>query len=405
MTSEQDINKVSLEVDGKIYDGWKSVVISSGIDQICRSFAVEITDNFPGNLEKFTRLRSGQSVVVKIGTDTVCTGYITSTPISYDAKSVTVQVQGKSKTVDLVDCCSPWAAIASSKEHTDTSNSDSWKDVDPGKNSVQTVSVSKKVSVSWHNQSTQKIIADLCAPYGITVKCQSDIGNKYTNFTVNPGETVVESINRLLVKDNLIVTDDAFGNLVITEPGKAGDCEDALVTGENVLSASANFDVSKIYSTYAVVGQHKGSDLDFGKQASQDKGIAIDQNVDRYRLLVIKDTGQSSVGMTKSRADFERSYRSAQFSESTHTIQGWRQSSKKLWEINKIVRLIDNILGFSSKKSQLIKQLSYNLSPSGTTCSITTIPPEGYSRGESNKNPKSQTEQKSSSSGSWADVK
>lgn len=123
---EKDLNKVSFLVDGEIYDGWKTVRIEAGIDQICRSFALEVTDNFPGNLGKFTRLRAGQSVVVKIGKDTVCTGYITSTPISYNAKSVTVQVQGKSRTVDLVDCCSPWAAITPEKSSND--GSDTWKE-------------------------------------------------------------------------------------------------------------------------------------------------------------------------------------------------------------------------------------------------------------------------------------
>ena len=120
-----DLNKVSIEVDGVRYEGWKSARIDMSIDQICRAFVLSVTDNFPGN-HNFSRLQPGQKVVLKIGEDTVCTGYITATPISYDARSVTVQVQGKSKTVDLVDCCSPWAAIASSPS---SASEDQWKDV------------------------------------------------------------------------------------------------------------------------------------------------------------------------------------------------------------------------------------------------------------------------------------
>ena len=55
----------------------------------------------------------------------------------------------------------------------------------------------------------------------------------------------------------------------------------------------ANFDANSLYSTYAVLGQHKGSDLEFGRQASQDKSIKTNAFVGRYRLLVAKDTGRA----------------------------------------------------------------------------------------------------------------
>ena len=41
--------------------------------------------------------------------------------------------------------------------------------------------------------------------------------------TVSPRETVIKSINRLINKENLTVTDDADGSLVIRESTKSGD--------------------------------------------------------------------------------------------------------------------------------------------------------------------------------------
>jgi prophage tail gpP-like protein len=78
--STGDLNKVSIEVDGVRYEGWKSARIEIGIEQICRGFVVAVTDNFPGN-KNFSRLQPGQKVTLRIGETTVCTGYITSTPI------------------------------------------------------------------------------------------------------------------------------------------------------------------------------------------------------------------------------------------------------------------------------------------------------------------------------------
>ena len=66
--------------------------------------------------------------------------------------------------------------------------------------------------------------------------------------TVSPGETVTKSINRLIVKENLTVTDDADGSLVIMEPTWSGYLAATLKTGENILSGSARFDRSKSFS-------------------------------------------------------------------------------------------------------------------------------------------------------------
>ena len=66
--------------------------------------------------------------------------------------------------------------------------------------------------------------------------------------TVSPGETVIKSINRLIDKENLTVTDDADGSLVIMEPTWSGYLAATLKTGENILSGSARFDRSKSFS-------------------------------------------------------------------------------------------------------------------------------------------------------------
>ena len=396
----EEENKVSITVDDEIYDGWKSVKIASGIDQICRAFILSITDNFPGNLSNFRRLQPGQAVVLKIGKDVVCTGYITSTPVRYDAKTITVEVQGKSKTVDLVDCCSPWAAIAFGSSA--GSSSDSWKDVDPEKNKFPKVQTAKEIKTSWHNQPTEKIIADLCRPYGISVICKSDIGSKHTNFTVNPGEKVYESINRLLTKDNLIVTDDAYGNLVIDEVPNNSEAEGTLESGKNILSGKADFDATNIYSTYAVLGQHKGSDLAFGKHISQDKGISVDDSIPRYRLLVIKDTGQSSQKISEDRAAYEKNFRRAVFRSTTFFVQGWRNNKGHLWEPNQLARIKDNILGIS--QTFLIRGIVQTLNEGGTKTEIQCLPKEGYAR-DASKSDSTKTNKEGNASNAWSEVK
>lgn len=111
-------DRVEIRVGGKTYGGWKSVVIEIGMDQLTRGFKLSVTDTFPGDTN-FHRLRNGDLVRLFIGDDLICTGYIDHVNVSYNGTSITVTVDGKSKTVDLVDCCpvAKYGAIASKSDN------------------------------------------------------------------------------------------------------------------------------------------------------------------------------------------------------------------------------------------------------------------------------------------------
>lgn len=138
--------------------------------------------------------------------------------------------------------------------------------------------------------------------------------------TVSPRETVNKSINRLIDKENLTVTDDADGSLVIREPTWSGYLAATLKTGENILSGSARFDRSKSFRQIVVLGQHAGTDTDFGIVTAEDKGMAANKTVSR----VIKNRGQSSNEFCGQRAEFEQRYREAQSTAVSYSVHSWR---------------------------------------------------------------------------------
>lgn len=354
-----DDNRVEVRIGGKVFAGWKSVVISMSIEQVARAFAMEVTADFPGNVD-FRTLQSGDLCEVFIGKDRVCTGYIEATPVSYDGKKVRVQIQGKSKTIDLVQCCPPSAAYPAPSSE----SSNLWADV-KGKDGMakgSAVTPSGGTANSWKDIPVAKIIAELCAPYGIQVYAPT-LGSKIATHTVNPGETVIKSINRLIDKENLIVTDDADGNLVIMDPTESGDLVATLKTGENILAGSARFDASKRFSQYVVLGQHSGSDSDFGSSAAEDRGIAYDENVKRFRLHVIKDSGQSSIRSCADRALFERDYQAAGSEAVDVSVQGWKTQSGSLWQLNMPVRIEDNVLRV--RGTLIVCDVSFSLGATG----------------------------------------
>lgn len=384
-------NLVEIRVGGKRYGGWKSVLITSSIEQVARAFALEVTENFPGNTA-FTALQTGELVQVYIGEDLVCTGYITSTPIRYDGKTITVQVQGKSRTVDLVDCCPPSAAYAPP-----AASANLWSEVKGKSGKVQaSPSTAAKPQTSWKNLPAGSIIEELAKPYGITLTISAE-SNEVKTHTVNPGETVFESIKRLITKDNLVLTDDEAGNLVLVEPGGAGQATDALELGGNILKASARFDASARFSHYVAIGQHAGTDEDFGRTAAEDKGVAVDPEVKRFRLKVLKDSGQASLKTAGDRARFEANFQAARFRAVTYTVQGWRQSDGSLWRPNTKVIVRDQTL-FPGGLEMLVVQTKLQLSSAGMTAELGLMPPDGYRRDAA----KTDTKQTSST---WTNVK
>lgn len=384
-------NQVEIRVGGKRYGGWKTVLITSSIEQVARAFALEVTENFPGNTD-FTALQTGELVQVYIGEDLVCTGYITSTPIRYDGKTVSVQVQGKSRTVDLVDCCPPSAAYAPP-----AAGSNLWSEVKGRSGKAQAApAAAAKPQTSWKNLPAGSIIEELAKPYGITLTISAE-SNEVKTHTVNPGETVFESIKRLITKDNLVLTDDEAGNLVLVEPGGAGQATDALELGGNILKASARFDASARFSHYVALGQHAGTDEDFGRTAAEDKGVAVDPEVKRFRLKVLKDSGQASLKTAGDRARFEANFQAARFRAVTYTVQGWRQSDGSLWRPNTKVIVRDQTL-FPGGLEMLVVQTKLQLSSAGMTAELGLMPPDGYRRDAA----KTDTKQTSST---WTNVK
>lgn len=206
-----------------------------------------------------------------------------------------------------------------------------------------------------------------------------------------------------MVKDNLIVTDDEFGNLVIAEVGQEGQAGEGLKTGDNILTGSASFDANSLYSTYAVLGQHKGSDLEFGRQASQDKSIVKEDFVTTNRFLVVEDIGQSSIKSASAEAAFERNFRLEKYGAAEYEVQGWRQSSKRLWRANQTVSLQDLILQIQGR-DRLISKVVYSLDTSGSKSLLVILPKTGYER-KGVKPYQGVTKGKTSSPDSWEGVK
>lgn len=408
---------VRLLVGGKEYGGWKSVRISAGIERQARDFDLEVTDRWPGQTDIPRRIQPGDPCQVYVGQDLVLTGYVDATPIRYDGRSVGVGVRGRSKTADLVDCC-PVPTGESTAVAAAAGGGGEWADV-----IVDGAAASKPAVVrpqpqsahQWRNAKLETIAAALAAPYGVRVIAEVDTGPAIPDHQVQIGETVFESIDRMMRLRHVLSTDNAQGDLVFIDVGSSGRAGTALDLGRNILSGDAALDYKGVFSEYIVKGQRSGTDEQFGADASEEEGVSLetarttvtgetatarDARATRRRVLVIKQSGQADDGTCQERAEYERAHRAAKALQTTYTVQGWRQDDGSLWIPNLLVRVRDKLIGFDTE--MVIAEVSWILDAQGQRAEIKVGPRDGY-RTKAGKLKASRSQKGGGSE--WSDVK
>lgn len=393
MTALQD--RVRLVVGGIQFGGWKNVRIETGIDRQARSFDLEVTDRWPGSTDVPRRVKPGDACALYIGEDRVATGYIDGTPIRYDATSVTVGIRARSKTADLVDCCPEQGSKGGGS--TAPASGNVWaklgiQSID-GKGTAAAPSKPVKANAKggaggqWRGVKLEQIAADMASPYGVTVLAEVDTGAALAH-QVQQGETVFESIDRMLRLRHCLASDNAMGDLVFIVAGSGGRASTVLELGRNIRAGDTQLDFKGVYSEYVCKGQksitsqqtdedESGEDVDTAVTSSISSSATVtDSRVGRRRLLVLKQSGQVDDGTCADRVRFERAHRAAKALETVYTVDGWRQADGALWVQNQIVRVIDPVIGFDTE--MLIAQVVHLLDEQGQRTELKVGPLDGY---------------------------
>ncbi|KAF1022122.1 MAG: hypothetical protein GAK37_03410 [Pseudomonas sp.] len=332
-------NAVTLTVDGLDYGGWKRVEISADLERQFRTFSLDITWQWPGQTLAVP-IKPGARCQLRIGCDLVLTGFVFKAPIRYDGQQIGLSIEGGSLTQDLVDC----AAINQ-----------------PGQ---------------WRGQNLLSIVNALAAPYGVTVRSEIGETTRLHTHSIVPGETVFQSIDRLLTLYRVFSTDDAEGRLVLAKPGSGGRAHDRLALGRNILSADAPMDFGAVFSEYRVIGQHKGDDQKTAAAISEVSGVSVDAKASRKRVTVINEPAQLTPELAQQRADWERATRTGKTLATTYRVQGWRQSNGDLWRHNLLVNVLDPVLGFD--QDLLVSKVTYSLSEQGSITTLHVAPPSTF---------------------------
>jgi len=323
--------KVELFVDGKIYSGWKDVVVTRSIKALSGSFSLSITDRWADQREPWL-LQPLQQVVLKLEGQQVIGGYIDSLNVDIDKSSRVITVNGRDKTADFIDC-------------------------------------SYVGSTPFSGVKLEYIARVLAKQFNLEVLVVGNTGDVFESYTFNQGETCFEILDKAARQRGFLVTSTVEGKILITRPNQTRS-NTIIEEGKNLLTGSSSFDFSDVFSSYTVKGQNSPLANEIsGSQNYTIKAASSDESVTRFRPFVIVSETLSTLKSAQQRAQWEATTRAAKASRFKAQIVGWTKQDGTLWLPNELVRLRSKSIGVDD--DLLIVSVKLNLNDkSGSTVEL-----------------------------------
>jgi len=342
------MSSVVLFVNGQKYAGWKTVQITKNLQAVSAGFSLSVSDNASRNAKSEFILSipiyPGDACAIELDDQRIITGYVDKVSPSFDSSQHGLSITGRDKAADLVDC-----SIFNT----------------PGE---------------FKQLTLDRIVSILCKPFGIAVKVETDVGAPIEVFSTQPGESVWEAIERAMRLRGVLVVSNGLGDVVIMQGADNKEnnrAATALIQGENILSASAEFNHSDRFSLYKVQATAPWSDDLPAELANAIEGEAKDKNVLRYRPKIIKAEAAGSTAQAQTRAQWEAVVRAGRSGTYQITTPGWTQVNGELWSVNTLVPVKSN--GLSVEGDLLITGVTFSKNnQTGTTTQLTLMRPDAF---------------------------
>lgn len=339
------MDDVILRADGVEYRGWTKVQVTRSLEAMAGSFTLELTFNWQGKPDQYRAfmapIKQGKPCTIDIGNDRVITGYVDDWVPSYDDKQVIISVTGRDKTSDLIDCSIVYP------------------------------------SGQFVNQTLTQIANTVCKPFGIDVVVNvDDITEPFKRIQIEQGETPHELLTRLARQRGVLLTNDALGRLVITRSTKES-AGVSLILGQNILAARGRFSWRNRFSQFIV----KASGAGFGDWGDDNNAVGglkaeiTDDEVMRYRPIIIVNEEITTAEGASRRGQWERQRSIGRSNSAEYTVTGWRiPETGKVWGINTLVPVRDEILDLN--EDMLINTLMFSEDDGGRIAVIGVVHPD-----------------------------
>lgn len=343
-TKERGDGEVTIEVGGTALGGWQTIDVTLRAEGFPPSFSIGMTAKEPVTSNAVVA-KAGDPCVVKIGGDTVITGYVDRDTNSGDKDSHQLTLVGRGKTQDLVDCSAEWQG-------------------------GQILSA-----------NALEIATKLTAPYGISVKLAegASAGNPVPQTNLTYGETAAEIIQRNARNAGLLAYESPAGELLLARVGKV-KAASGVAFGVNVQDYAVNNSMDQRYSDIrcAALSQNTYGDIQGGDD-SFFYFTVNDPNVPRHRLMyIVTEAAFSPRFFTELKAKWEVARRAGRAGAVSVTIDSWRDSAGKLWAPNTLVSAL-GIPGNRAGEELCISEVHFHRSAErGTVAELQLLLPGAF---------------------------
>jgi prophage tail gpP-like protein len=326
---------LTITAGGQKVSGWTEIEVTLRAEGFPPSFAIGMSSKGPIELAA----RAGQACEVRIGGDLVITGYIDRDSQSGTATSHAVQLIGRGKTQDLVDCSGEWP------------------------------------SGQQTNVDALQIATTLAKPYGITVAMAEGAvaGTAVPRWLLNFGEAGADIIQRVARNAHLLAYEAPDGRLLLSAVGSTSAASGA-VYGQNVQAWSAENAMDGRYSEIVCCRLATDSLQELGGDDFYD--TVTDPNVPRHRRLyaVVEGTGADDpYAFTSNKAKWDIARRAGRSVPVHVTLDSWRDSAGTLWAPNTLVPV--GVPGNRGGSPLVLSEVTFRRdSESGTTAELTLMP-------------------------------
>lgn len=291
---------MTLEVRGKLFTNWTSARVEQRVTEPFPTFQFECSEESPIPLIwDAMQFVPGDIVRVYVGGVPAVFGYITERHVGFDATNHAVRLIGCGDTVDLTNSMVPIEKL------------------------------------NGHDgQSWSALARDLMQHLGIQLKEKGAVDQTpFENIQIQPGETIMQAIERYAKMRNIVIGSNATGGLLAIGENPATTSGD-LVEGVDILRANAAMRDQMVYKKIYVLGQTNGSDNAYGD--SQNKQIAFQAGTssrNRY-MVTVADIADTMHGVER-RALMEKVFTEGSFLDVQITVQGWfknQNQSEDVWK-------------------------------------------------------------------------
>jgi len=328
-------DELKLVIRGQVYRGFESISVTRTLEAAAGSFSTTV------NTKKPWPILPGDELTLFLGTQQVARGFVDKVAPELAESGRRIQVEGRDRTAELVDC-----------------------------------SADLELGSEWDRSPLEQIVGDLCGPFGIQVVNELPAIEPFPLFSLQPGETAWEAIERACRLRGILAFANGAGNLVLTRPTRTRE-DELLREGFNIKAASASLDYSERFNEIIVRGQQFGTDEAYGEQAAQLEGKAFDPAIRLQRRLVILAEGGVSDGSAQLRAQWEATTRAARSTKVTIELQGWSQRSGKLWAPNQLVPV--DVPSLELAGDLLVSSVTFGLSDvEGSTTRLELMRPDAF---------------------------